>query len=303
MGVVPAVASVVSLQSGAAVAAGMFDVVEPSAVLLVRQGVPALVLALATRVWRHLSLTKQQRRAVVQFGVSMSVMSLAMYQAIDRLPLGTAVTIEMLGPIGLSVVLVRHRRQFACAGLALVGVAVLHASTLGPASSTGVLFALGAAFGWSRYIANAERVADCFDDLTGLCLALFVASLCTLPFAIVAGLGSLLTPANAGRAIAVAMLSALVPFTLDQRSVRLARASTFAILQVLSPVVAATLGAVLLDQPLSVSQVVGMACVIVAAVGAVHTPGTVAASVAGASATDDRSSPTSGVTPTEIPPR
>ena len=261
-------ASMTSVQIGASVAANLFDVVDPTIVLFVRQAVPALILCAVTRPQPR-TLTTDQRRTILVFGSVMSAMSLAMYEAIARLALGMAVTIELCGPLALSLILARRRIDIAWASASIIGIAVLRSSSLTGGEATGVIFALLAALGWATYIVMSERLSRHFSDASGLALGMTVAAICTAPFTLIHDTAPLLHPETLLRMLFVAFLSGLIPFSFDLAAVRVMKARALALLNSLSPVVASVVGFVALGQRLARSQLVGIALVVAATVGSV----------------------------------
>lgn len=263
-----AVGGMVSVQTGAAVAARLFDVIDPTVVLLVRQGVTALVLLAVTRPAVR-SMTGYQWRAAARFGAAIAVMNLSMYEAIDRLPLGLAVTIELCGPLALSVALARRRIDLVWTALALAGLVLFRSSSLGAGGALGIAFALVAAVGWAAYLIAGDRVGAAFTDHAGLAIGLLFASLATAPFAMAHDLTPLARPSVLGPAVAVALLSALIPFSADLLAMRTLGPKAMSVLVAVNPVVAGVAGYLVLDQRLGGSQVAGMVCIVAAATGAV----------------------------------
>jgi inner membrane transporter RhtA len=263
-----AVGGMISVQSGAAIAARLFDVVDPTVVLLVRQGVTALVLLAVTRPDVR-ALTRHQWWTAARFGAAIAVMNLAMYEAIDRLPLGLAVTIELCGPLALSVALARRRLDLAWTALAVAGLLLFRSSSLGAGGSVGIAFALTAAVGWAAYLVAGDRVGAAFTDHAGLAIGLVVASMATAPFALSHDLAPLAEPTVLGAAVAVAVLSALVPFSADLLAVRVLGPKVMSVLVAVNPVVAGVAGYLVLGQRLAAPEVAGMACIVSAAAGAV----------------------------------
>jgi inner membrane transporter RhtA len=193
------------------------------------------------------------------------------YEAIARLPLGTAVTLEILGPLALSVLASRRLLSVLWATLALTGVVLLGHGGLTDLDAVGVGCALGAGGLWACYILTAQRSATTLAGLDGLALAMAVGAVAVAPFSLAAAGPALFSPAVLAAGAAVAALSSLLPYALEAISLRRLPSSTFAVLMSLAPAVAATTGAVLLDQPMDAISALAIACVVAASAGAVAT--------------------------------
>jgi inner membrane transporter RhtA len=209
-------------------------------------------------------------RSVVWFGVVLAVMNGLFYLALERLALGVTVTIEVLGPLVLSIVASRRRSAWVWAVVAFVGVVALGGGGWDRLDPIGVIFALGAAASWAFYILASARVGREFPKLDGLALAMTVGALLALPFGIVDAGGALLRIDLVALGAAVAVLSSTIPYALELFALRRLPAAAFAILMSLAPATAALAGFVLLGQHLTWLELVGIALVIVASIGAVR---------------------------------
>ena len=257
-------------QVGAAVATGLFDRVGAIGVVGLRLGVSAVVLLALCRP----SLRAVRRAGwpvVVGYGGALAGMNVLFYEAIARLPLGTAVTLEILGPLALSVLASRRWLSVLWATLALTGMVLLGHGGLADLDAAGVGCALGAGALWACYILTAQRSATTLAGLDGLALAMAVGAVAVAPFSLTAAGPALFSPAVLAAGAAVAALSSLLPYALEAISLRRLPSGTFAVLMSLAPAVAATTGAVLLDQPLDAISALAIACVVAASAGAVAT--------------------------------
>ncbi|MFT4214369.1 MAG: EamA family transporter [Microbacterium sp.] len=219
-------------------------------------------------------------RDVAAFGLVLALMNGLFYLALERLPLGVTVTIEVLGPLVLSIVASRRASAWLWAGLAFVGVVALGGGGWNRLDALGVVFALGAAASWAFYILASARVGAAFPQLDGLALAMTIGALLSLPFGIVAAGPALPRPEILGAGAAVAVLSSALPYAFELIALRRLAPSTFAILMALGPATAALAGFVILGQQLSPLELVGIAVVITASVGAVRAAGDRAVDVA-----------------------
>jgi inner membrane transporter RhtA len=191
-------------------------------------------------------------------------MNLCFFQAVARIPLGTAVSIEFLGPFTLAVVAGRGRRHAAYAVLGLVGVLLL-ARPGGGITVVGALFALGAAVGWASYTLASRRLGAVTDGVEGLALALCVAAVLTGPF-LVPALGRL-TGVVLVRLVCMALLGVVIGFALDLAALRRLAPSHVAVLFCFNPAIAFCVGWLILGQHVGLPAWLGGVCVVAAGVG------------------------------------
>ena len=197
-------------------------------------------------------------------------MNLCFYQAIARIPLGVAVTIEFIGPLGVAILSSRKGLDFAWAAMAAAGVALLSFSG-GAVTTIGLLFALGAAAGWASYIVLSQRVGRLVPGPDGLAVALAVGGLALLPFGIAGAGNGLLNLPNLALGLIVAILSSAIPFSLEFAALRRLSRQAFGILMSLEPAVGAAAGFLFLGQRLSLRDLIAIGLVMVASAGATRT--------------------------------
>ncbi|MFF0015800.1 DMT family transporter [Streptomyces sp. NPDC005374] len=263
----------VSVQFGAALAVTLMPRTGALGVVTLRLMAAAVVLLLVCRP-RLRGHSRTDWGTVVVFGLTMAAMNGLFYQAVDRIPLGPAVTLEVLGPLALSVLASRRAVNAVWAGLALGGVFLLGGGGgggFGDLDPIGVAFALAAGTMWAAYIIFSVRTGRRFPQADGLALAMAVGALAFLPFGIVESGTRLLDPVTVGLGAAVALMSSVLPYTLELLALRRLPASTFAILMSLEPALAALAGFLILHQTLSALQALAIALVIAASMGAVRT--------------------------------
>ncbi|MDT9697056.1 EamA family transporter [Streptomyces sp. P17] len=260
----------ISVQFGGALAVSLMPRAGALGVVTLRLAVAALVLLLVCRP-RLRGHSRTDWGTVVVFGITMAAMNGLFYQAVARIPLGPAVTLEVLGPLALSVVASRRAINFVWAGLALAGVFLLGGGGFSSLDPAGVAFALGAGAMWAAYIVFSARTGRRFPQADGLALAMVVAAVLFLPLGVLESGGKLLDPVTIALGAAVAILSSVLPYTLELLALRRLPASTFAILMSLEPAIAATAGFLVLNQALSAMESVAIALVIAASMGAVRT--------------------------------
>lgn len=264
---------------GASLAVLLFPAVGPLGMVMLRLVFSALLLWLIARP----SLRGHGRTAwtaVVQLGVALAVMNGFFYLALERLALGVTVTIEILGPLALSIIASRRASAWLWASLALVGVVALGSGGFDRLDPVGVVFALGAAVSWAFYILASARVGAAIPKLDGLALAMAIGALLSLPFGVVDAGASLLRLDLVALGAAVAVLSSTIPYALELVALRRLPAAAFSILMALAPATAAIAGFLLLGQHLSILEIVGIGLVIAASIGAVRAAGRRAREVA-----------------------
>jgi inner membrane transporter RhtA len=212
-------------------------------------------------------------RMVCTFGLVLAAMNVCFYELVDRLPLGIAVTIELFGPLGLAASPSRTRREVSYLVLAVAGVVVLGGAT-DHLDAIGVVFALVAAIGWASYILLNRCAGTRFDGVDGLALAMVVATVAVAPLGIATGGARLVRPGVLTTGLAVAMLSAAIPFSLELHALRAIGPRTFGVIMSTSPAIAAAMGWMVLAQPLGKLQTAAIGCVVVASVGTALTTDT-----------------------------
>ncbi|MFC3573058.1 DMT family transporter [Streptomyces yaanensis] len=260
----------VSVQFGGALAVSLMPRAGALGVVTLRLVAAAVVLLLVCRP-RLRGHSRADWGTVVAFGITMGAMNGLFYQAVARIPLGPAVTLEVLGPLTLSVLASRRAVNLIWAGLALAGVFLLGGGGFGDLDPAGVAFALGAGAMWAAYIVFSARTGRRFPQADGLALAMAVAAVLFVPLGIAESGTKLLVPTTVGLGAAVAMLSSVLPYTLELLALRRLPASTFAILMSLEPAIAGTAGFLILGQSLTPLQALAIALVIAASMGAVRT--------------------------------
>ncbi|OPG04618.1 EamA family transporter [Streptomyces sp. GKU 895] len=260
----------ISVQFGGALAASLMPRAGALGVVTLRLVAAAIVLLVVCRP-RVRGHSRADWATVIVFGLTMAGMNGLFYQSIARIPLGPAVALEVLGPLALSVLASRRAINLVWAGLALAGVVLLSGGGFGSLDVVGVLFALGAGAMWAAYIVFSARTGRRFPQADGLALAMAVAAVVFLPLGIVESGTKLLDPTTVALGSAVAVLSSVLPYTLELIALRRLPASTFAILMSLEPAIAATAGFLVLSQALSATEAVAIALVIAASMGVVLT--------------------------------
>jgi inner membrane transporter RhtA len=255
-----------SMYVGAALAVGLFDALEPSGVAVLRLvGAAAVLLA-----WRRPPLAAWRGARLLRsaaFGLATGLMNLAFYEAIARLPLGTAVAVEFCGPVAVAAVASRRPRDVAAVVLAAVGV-LLIADVRWSAAPLGIMWALAAAAMWAAYIVLGARVATVGNGVDDMAVGFAAAAVVLSPVLVVSALhapggpASLLTPSLLLLGLGVGVLSSVVPYVLDQVVLRRVGRARFAVLLALLPATATVVGLVALAQVPGPAEALGIAAVV-----------------------------------------
>jgi inner membrane transporter RhtA len=265
-GVPLVIVAITSLQFGAALAGTIFDEIGPAGTALLRAFFAAVVLL---AIWRPRPRDHAPRdlRLVAAFGLVLGAMNLCIYESFARIPLGIAVTIEFAGPLGLAVALSRRRLDLACAGLAAIGIVLLADPGGGAVDALGVALALVAAALWAAYILIAQAAGRVFTGGHGVALAMAVAVVVPLVPGLATAGTDLLHPQWLAIGCAVALMSSVLPYSLETEALRRLPANVFGVLMSIEPAVAAVAGFIVLGQDLRTRDVVAIAFVVVASVG------------------------------------
>ena len=254
-----------SMYVGATFGVLLFDHISPAGVAWLRVAVSALILVAIIRPARS-AWTGRPMLLAGMFGVVTALMNLCFYEAIARLPLGPAVAIEFIGPIAVVAYESRSVRGLVSLAIAVLGIGLIADVQL-VAEPLGIALALSAAAFWAAYVVLGKRVASRGNSMDSLAVGWTISALVTSPLLIVI-IYQWSSPENISRlglmVLALAVLSSVIPYALDQLVLRMVGRSTFALLLALLPVSAVLVGFLGLKQVPSTPELVGIACVIVA---------------------------------------
>ncbi|HEY6397630.1 MAG TPA: EamA family transporter [Solirubrobacteraceae bacterium] len=261
------IGAIASVQFGSAIAATLFARVGPAGSVLLRL-VSGTIVLLALWRPRVRGRSRPELALAAVFGLVLAAMNLSFYEAIHRIPLGVAVTIEFIGPLAVALAGSRRKLDFLWVALAAVGIlALTHVGGHG-IDVLGVGLALFAGSMWATYILINARVGQAFPGSTGLVLAMCVASVAILPVGVAAGGSHLLEPRSLVLGAAVGMLSSAIPYSFELEALRRIPVSVFGVLMSLEPGMAALAGWIVLGQGLGIRALLGIALVVAASVGA-----------------------------------
>ena len=265
--------AILSVQGGAALAKGLFPLLGPTGTVGLRIGISALILLAAFRPRLH-RLSAVEWRTVIAFGLVLGVMNLVFYSALARIPLGLAVTVEFVGPLGVAVFGSRKLVDVTWVVLAAAGIALITPwSANSGVDPVGVAMALAAGACWAAYIVLGGRLSRLLPGGAAVSIGMLVGALAVVPYAAASGGFAHLTPAGFAAGVGVALLSSAIPYTLEIGALKVLPARTFGILMSLEPAVAALVGLVFLAEVLSPTQWLAVALVIAASGGSTLTSG------------------------------
>ena len=256
---------IVSVQVGSALAKHLFSAVGPFGMVALRLFFAATVLVLS---WRpSLRMSRRAWTVVIGYGVILGSMNLCFYLALARIPLGIAVTIEFLGPLAVALAGSRRGLDVVWALLAAAGVVLLMEGR-GNLNLAGFLFALAAGTCWGLYILLGAALGRHTTGGNGLALGMAAAAIVAVPFGVAESGAALIEPWVVFAGLGVALLSSVVPYSVELEALRKMPPRVFGILMSLEPAMAALVGLVVLGEALHWSQWVAMLCVVAASAGA-----------------------------------
>lgn len=261
-----AVAAMFSVQLASALSLPLIGQVGTAGTAWLRLSAGALIfLALARPSLR--AVRRRDLPALLAFGMTTGLLTTFFLAAITRIPLGTAVAIEFLGPLGVAALRSHSRRALVWPALALTGVLLLTEPWHGEINLAGVAFAAGAGLGWAAYILLTQHIGDRFDGLEGLSLTIPIAAV-TAAIAGVPQAAGHITVAALAAAVGLAVLLPVLPFALEMAALRHMTPAAFGTLMALEPAIGVVLGVVVLHQHLTPTQLLGITLVVLAGAGA-----------------------------------
>jgi inner membrane transporter RhtA len=259
--------AIASVQFGSAFADRLFDRAGPAGVVLLRLALSAMILLVIVRPSLH-GRTRRDLAWAIGFGCVLGGMNWSFYQALNLLPLGVAVTIEFVGPLTVAIVGSRRALDVVWALLAAGGVTLLAGNAFsGSLSVEGMVLAVVAGTCWAAYIIASKRVGNSFSGLAGLSIALCVGTLLVLPAGLIEGGRELVTPVVLGGGLLVALMSSLIPYSLEITALRNLSAQSFGLLMSLEPAAAALAGVIVLGQRVHLRTAIAILLVVAASVG------------------------------------
>ncbi len=261
-----AVTAMFSVQIGAALSVSLFDEVGAGGTAWLRLTAGAVIFLLISRP-KVRGMGSPDIRAALALGVATGMITVSFLTAIERIPLGTAVAIEFLGPLTVAVIRSHRRSLLVWPAVALVGVLLLTEPWQGTVDPVGIALAAVAACGWGTYIVLTQHIGDRFAGLQGLSITIPVAAVTAAVIGVPQAAGSITWPIVAA-AFGLALLLPVIPFSLEMIALRRLTTAAFGTLMALEPAFGLLLGVLVLSQIPHVGQVVGVALVVIAGIGA-----------------------------------
>ena len=264
---IPAVLfAIISVQSGAAIAKTLFPELGAAATASLRIGISALILLAVYRP--NLSkINTNQWKVVIPYGLSLGAMNLIFYFAIERIPIGLAVTLEFIGPLVVAVVGSKRLLDYLWILLAAAGIVLIAPWSDNGVDLLGVVFALVAGALWAAYIVLGGKVSKIMKGGEAVAVGMLFATILILPFGIIGQGFQNMTPNFFYLGIALALLSSAIPFTLEMKALGQLPARTFSILMSLEPAAASICGLLFLQEYLTTNEIIAVICVVIASVG------------------------------------
>lgn len=265
--------SALSLQLGAAIGMQLFPYIGPWAVTSLRLLIAGLLMCLIIRP-RVRFWTKKQWIAVGLLGLSLGGMNSLFYASIELIPIGTAVTIEFLGPLIFSAALARTLKNGVCVAIAFLGMALLGIDSFnGEALDLlGVIFAAVAGIFWVCYILASKKIGQLIPGTSGLAVALIIGAAAVFPLGATHMAPIVETPTLLILALGTALLGSLIPYSLELSALRQLPAPIFSILLSLEPAFAAAIGWIMLNQIPTMLKWAAIILVIAASIGVTWEP-------------------------------
>lgn len=262
-------ASIVSVQCGAALATTLFDEIGAAGAVFLRAGFGAVVLLVLTR-GAVLRAREWPHRDVILLGVAVAAVNLFFYAALERLPLGITVTLEFVGPLGVAIAGSRRRRDVVWVVLAATGIVLLSDGGGESIDALGVALALTAGAFWAAYIVQSDRVGALGPGPGGATMAAVISALLVAPLGLAQGGGEIFVPSHLAIGAAVGVLSTTIPYVFEMEALRRLPRAVFGVLMSLEPAVAAAIGFLALSQDLDAIEIVAIALVVIASAGALR---------------------------------
>jgi inner membrane transporter RhtA len=259
-------ASIASVQMGAAVGRSLFDELGAAGVIVLRLGLSALLLLALLRP-RVRQWSGAAWRAAALLGVTMGAMNLIFYLSLRTVPLGVAVTVEFIGPLLLALVQTRRALDVVWALLAASGVVLLGLDTSTGIPLSGLALALLAGIFWAGYILASAHLGQQLPGMDGLAVALAFGAVLVLPFGAAGASAVVGQPSLLLGGAVVALLSSVICYGLELAALRRMPTRVFGILMSLEPAAAAVAGLLVLGQLLGVREIVALVAVSLASVG------------------------------------
>ncbi|WP_333803846.1 EamA family transporter [Sulfurospirillum sp.] len=267
LGILAILASSISVNAGAAFAKHLFPLIGAAGMTTLRIGFAALILMIICRPWRKLP-DLQSLKTIALYGIILGFMNLLIYQAFARIPIGIAIAIEILGPLGVVLASARRVIDFVWFILAVVGLCLFLPLQTNEVSLdlVGILFAIAAALSWACYILVGKKLSS-GSTLNTVALGMFIATCVAAPFGIMEAGMALLSPSVLWMGLLVALFSSALPFPLEMMALKRLPTHIFSIIVSASPIIAALCGWIILGEELLRHQWIAIFLIVIAIAG------------------------------------
>lgn len=264
------VLSMTSYQISASLAKQLFTSLDPVTVTILRLCFAAIIVAVMFRSWKVIQrLQFLKWRDLLCYSAALGLMNILFYLSLGRLPLGIAVGLEFIGPLGLALISIQNRKDYVWVLMAILGIVLMvpWSETNSNFDLFGAACALGAGLCWALYIYYGQRVVQQNIGMHALTIAIGIAALCLLPVGLYHNAAALIETQYWGRAIAIAVLATAIPYALDLKALQHLNKTSYGTLSSLSPALAALTGFILLGEKITLLQTLALFCIMLASVG------------------------------------
>lgn len=261
-----AVAAMLSVQLGSALSVGLIDSIGAGGTAWLRLSMGALIFLAIARPPLRL-IRRRDLAPLIGLGLTTGLTTIAFLSAIERIPLGTAVAIEFLGPLSIAAIRSRNRKALLWPAIALSGVVLLTEPWQGKINFGGVGFAVLAAIGWACYVTLTQLIGDRFTGVSALSITVPIAAIAAAAIGIPQSVGHL-TWGMLPAALGLALLLPVLPYALEMLALRRMNATAFGTLMAVEPAIGVLLGILLLHQSPSLLQAGGLVLVVTAGIAA-----------------------------------
>ena len=261
-----AVIAMLSIQLGAAWSLPLMGEIGAGGTAWLRLSFGAVIFVLIARPPLR-SINRSNAPSLLALGVVTGVMTTSFLAAIERIPLGTTVAIEFLGPLTVAALRGGSRRAGVWPGVAFAGVVMLTEPWAGEVDFLGIGFAVVAAICWGLYIILTQKVGDDFNGIQGLAVTTPIAAATAAIIGVPQALGQIDLRVLL-IAFGLALLIPVIPYALEMLALKRMNPTAFGTLMAVEPGIALVIGLLVLAQSPSLTQTAGMVLVVGAGIAA-----------------------------------
>ncbi|WPU66437.1 EamA family transporter [Peredibacter starrii] len=257
-----------SIQFGASVAKKLFPIAGTAGASSLRLMFASIMMVLAFRPWR-VKFSQNEWKSLALYGVSLGLMNLSFYYALQKIPLGIAVALEFTGPLAVAIFSSKRKIDYLWVVLAAVGIFLLLPKSDGPGAldPMGMFFALLAGFFWALYIIFGKKAGDSHSGGIASAMGMGFAAIVVLPFGLAVDASRMFTAEALPLGLFIALFGSAIPYSLEMMALKKMPTKTFGVLMSLEPAVASLMGLIFLSEHLSLLQWTAIMCVIISSLG------------------------------------